>query len=305
MKTGRLNPGILVVDKCYTFQCNKTNKTSPTYNYVCSEWLTVGVKCKAKAVVTKCEVPGLGEKYVLSKVDNNHSCTINYGKAIADEMRYEIKSIVRGDPQRPVTEAIKQVRRLYSERYDDDDVLFDQIMAELGPDKPLIRQLLRVRNEVIGKSPKNRNEFDPEAFLSKIFGDDHNIITLDSNKLEPGWRSLIDKKNPNSTFNWEKVDDVRHHEEEDDDVDDSDAESEDGCVEKDLPKRILGYTSAKMVKMLGKKLKASVDGTFKSACRLWRQNFCIMVKYCGHWIPIVHSWLPDKSEESYKVNIYL
>ena len=30
-----------------------------------------------------------------------------------------------------------------------------------------------------------------------------------------------------------------------------------------------------------------------------------MVKFCGHWIPCILGWLPDKTEESYRVFILL
>ena len=47
--------------------------------------------------------------------------------------------------------------------------------------------------EVIGKTPKNRNQFDPNYFLNKIYGLDHGIITMDSNKLKDNWRKKIKK----------------------------------------------------------------------------------------------------------------
>ena len=42
---------------------------------------------------------------------------------------------------------------MYSEKYDDEDDFFDQLMAELGPDKPLEKQLLRVRKEKVKPQP--------------------------------------------------------------------------------------------------------------------------------------------------------
>ena len=148
-------------------------------------------------------------------------------------------------------------------------------------------------------------------------------MTIDSNKLEPGWRNKIAKKNPNSKYNWSKlVDELRDHEETENDEEvtiedcldeeqghfDEETERLDepeypDISEKDLPKRVLGFSSKKLLKLFGKHLKSSLDGTFKSACFLWGQSFIWMVKYLGHWIPVVHAWLPDKSEESYKVSL--
>ena len=71
-----------------------------------------------------------------------------------------MKEIVRKEPQEPVSGAIRTVRKNYAEIYDEDDDIFDHIIAELGPDKPIEKQLLRVREEIIGKSPINRNKFD-------------------------------------------------------------------------------------------------------------------------------------------------
>ena len=48
-----------------------------------------------------------------------------------------------------------------------------------------------------------------------------------------------------------------------------------------------------------------LDGTFKSSCRLWRQQYIFMLKYRGHWIPCVWGWLPDKTDVSYKIFLYL
>ena len=63
------------------------------------------------------------------------------------------------------------------------------------------------------KNPKNRNQFDPNYFSSKIYGLDHGIITMDSNKLEDNWREKI--KNLEefraskmfSVYRWENHDD--------------------------------------------------------------------------------------------------
>ena len=48
-----------------------------------------------------------------------------------------MKEIVRKEPHEPVSDAIRTVRQSLSAKYDADEDLFDQIMAELGADKPL------------------------------------------------------------------------------------------------------------------------------------------------------------------------
>ena len=71
--------------------------------------------------------------------------------------------------------------------------------------------------------------------------------------------------------------------------------------EKDLPKRVLVYTSKKLLQRFSQHLKTSIDGTFKSSSKLWSQQFIWLTKSKGFWVPSAFGWLPDKSEESYKV----
>ena len=71
--------------------------------------------------------------------------------------------------------------------------------------------------------------------------------------------------------------------------------------DKDLPKRVLAFSSKKLLRLFEKHLKTSVDGTFKSSCFLWYQQLRCSVKLSGYWIPVVWGWLPDKSLTSYKV----
>ena len=42
-------------------------------------------------------------------------------------------------------------------------------------------------------------------FLDKIYSDKHNVVVMDSNELEEGWKDAIDRVNPNSEYHWEKV----------------------------------------------------------------------------------------------------
>ena len=210
-----------------------------------------------------CDIPGKGIKNVLVKVDNEHDCIKNIPRAITDEMKYKMKEIVRNEPQQPVGDAIRSVRKVFAENYDEDDDLFDQIIAELGPDKPIEKQLLRVRKEIIGTSPINRNRFDQEYFLRRVFSKEHGIISMDSNLLSPDWREQISTKNTETPFRWEILDNARAHEEEEVTVEDfhdeGDVENEQtyndemdepqftDLTDKNLPKRILAFTSRRLL----------------------------------------------------------
>ena len=116
-----------------------------------------------------------------------------------------MKNIVRGDPVQPVGKAVRKVRVDAAEEYGEDEEFFWHLIAELGSDSALEKQLLRVRLEIYSPTPKSRNHFDPKMFLDKIYSDKHNVVVMDSNELEEGWKDAIDRVNPNSEYHWEKV----------------------------------------------------------------------------------------------------
>ena len=223
-----------------------------------------------------------------------------------------MKEIVRCDPVQPVGRAVRKVRVEAAEMYGEEEEFFDHLITELGSDPALEKQLLRVRLEIYGQTPKSRNHFDPEDFLDNIYGEKHNMIVMDSNELKDGWKEAINKENPNSEYNWEKVTDELldienefHMDNDDGGVEEDDNSNAKDAIDRDLPKRVLAYSSKKLLRQLSRNLKSSVDGTFKSACSLWKQQFIWMVKDTGYWVPVVFGWLPDKSEISYKVFFHL
>ena len=57
--------------------------------------------------------------------------------------------------------------------------------------------------------------------------------------------------------------------------------------DRDLPKRVLAYSTQKLLEELSKNHKTSVDGTFKSSCYLWTQQFIWMIKSKGYLVPVV------------------
>ena len=52
---------------------------------------------------------------------------------------------------------------------------------------------------------------------------------------------------------------------------------------KDLPKRILAFTTKRLLQLFAKSRRGSLDGTFKSCCKMWCQQFVWMVKYNGRF----------------------
>ena len=277
--------------------------------------------CRAKATVVKRE----DGSYFLYSCDTEHNHLVSEAAIKAEEYKQRMGELVRKDPAAPVGEAIKSVKMDIVEEHGDDDDYYMEVIDSLGSRHALELRLLRVRDEKIGHMPKSRDHFDPIFFLNRIYGENQKVVVLDSNKLSPNWQEKITKPNANSKYVWDKLsDEMRSHEGDPiveevlidgNDLDDAcgenlepDHDVIDGpeCPpepSKILPKRILAYTSTKLLKLFAKCKRGSVDGTFKSCCKMWTQQFVFMLKYNQHWIPVIWGWLPDKSEVFYKVNL--
>ena len=102
-----------------------------------------------------------------------------------------------------------------------------------------------------------------------------------------------------SDYDWSI--DVSHFEDNEEELTEVSETAETDTCNKDLPKRVIMFTSYKLLKLLSLGKKASVDGTFKCCPKLWKQQFVMMVKQKDYWTPVVWAVLPDKSEESYRV----
>ena len=203
---------------------------------------------------------------------------------------------------------------------------FNEIVDALGSYHGLELRMLRVRELIIGPMPRSRDSFDPKYFLKRIFGSNHRIEVLDSNKIADNWEDIVSRTNPNSHYYWDRINEnvracedpieeaeINPDEEVEDPVeenltedqapenDSSDGPEDPPPASKNLPKRILAYTSRQLLKLFSLCDRGSVDGIFKSCCRMWKQQFVWMLKYNTHWIPVVWGWLPDKTEVSYKV----
>ena len=317
-------PGILVVDGMFKFKFNQANKAKTIYKMYCVQQANPEFACKAKATVIKRE----DGTFFLYSCDDIHNHLVLRSEIIAEELKQRMAEIVRKDPAAPVGTAIQTVKVEAAEEYGDDEDTFDEIVDSLGSYHALELRMLRVRDGIIGSMPRSRDIFDPKYFLKRIYGDNHKIEVLDSNKLSDEWQEIIRKNNQNSQYHWDKLtEDMRAHEdpieEADDVIDDmgekedtedsmtvqENVEVEDGPEDpppasKNLPKRILAFTSKKLLKLFSKCERGSVDGTFKSCCKMWKQQFVWMLKLNSHWIPVVWGWLPDKSEVSYKVGFF-
>ena len=72
-----------------------------------------------------------------------------------------------------------------------------------------------------------------------------------------------------------------------------------------VPKRVLVFTTVMLLGLLAVCKYGSVDGTFQSSTKKWKQLFVFMVNFNGAFLPIAFGWLPDKSVISYHVFLEL
>ena len=258
MKSERKNPGIMAVDDKYEMTAHILSRDKSCWTYCCKYRLTRGVRCPATARVVQ-----LGEKWILQMATDIHTCEPSRPRVIAEKLKAQMKELVRNDPVKPVSQAAKQVRIEAAEIYASDPEFYQHLLLELGSDSALEKQLLRVRYEIVGETPKSRNFITPNKFFSEIYGSKHGIIVGDSDELGSNWRSEIEKTNPNSEYSWQNMNDEIINMENDGEITSNLCDEND--QENDRPKRVLLFTSLKLLKLLEKGKKTSVDGTFKSS----------------------------------------
>ena len=150
-----------------------------------------------------------------------------------------------------VGKAVRAVRIEAADKYSEEKDSYIHLIAELGCDSALEKQLLRVRAEIIGQTPKSRNEFDAQDFLKRVFGPDDNVVVCDLNTLEDGWREEIDRLNKNSDCDWTKLDDKmiyymdRCNNKDDKVEDDASDSSDENFEERYLSKRVFDIFQSK------------------------------------------------------------
>ena len=175
------NLGLLIIDDSYKMISIQALKDS--FRYVCSEYRTIGVKCKAKARVKLCE----GEP-VVSEVDE-HTCRPNKPLVIAEIMKSEIKDKVSEDPSGSiplcyVQKYIDQVRIKYAKMYQQDYYLWLQVNEKLGSDQNLTRLSYRTREKIprtVKVEDEMKLEIEDENYFDK---EDDDEDTLNEDLLD-------------------------------------------------------------------------------------------------------------------------
>ena len=177
-------------------------------------------------------------------------------------------------------------------RLTDDQSLLSDVISALPV--RIESTLNQFRTKLLGSLPATREDFDPSILLGKVEGGEK-IITLDSMKdLKEDWHKedlrravgLHQEINDDGAVISETVDPI-----------------EDQVVRN--PARVLIFTTSLLLSLLAVCKMGSVDGTFKSMTKKWRQLFVFMVNYRGAFIPIAFGWLPNKAPVSYHIFLYL
>ena len=308
----------------HQFICNKPNHDWTRFLYCCKYRTTPGIECKAKVKVIRTQSQDGTEVDKVLQFDLEHNHPANEALVISEKLKEDMAAIVRKSPEKPVSLAVKKIKTEAEEKYnetEEDALLWKAIVDELGPDSAMEKRLLRVREKVIGKTPKSRETFYPKEFLDNVFKL-HKVEVMDSNEdLDDDWEEQVSKKNPNSQRRWNRrTEQMKQYEEDIDDVDEGivedecenckdkvpheclkDNENQEGHEEvlrrareeagsekevpvgpkKKKPKRVLAFSNNSLLKLLSQHKKSSLDGTFKSAPVLWKQQFIWMVKING------------------------
>ena len=183
-KTGRVGPGILVVEGKFKFRVNQINKANTIFTMYCVQQGNPEFSCKAKAKVVRRE----DDSFYLHSCDKDHNHLVSSAVIIAEELKQRMAEIVSKDPAAPVGEAINTVKVEAAQEYEDDDDKFLEIVDALGTHHALVLRLLRIRDSIIGKIPRNRDCFDPKNFLRRVFEEDDKVEIMDSNKLGDDWK---------------------------------------------------------------------------------------------------------------------
>ena len=131
----------------------------------------------------------------------------------------------------------------------------DWVLQELSNNHECETNCRRVIAEKLKHEMKELVRSDP-------VGDKENIIVMDSDNMEEGWKDQIEKVNPNSEYDWDRVsDDMRdieneYHKDDDNEEEMGNQESVNlNLAERNLPKRVLAYSSLKLLRQLSRNLK--------------------------------------------------
>ena len=160
---------MLLVDEPFSFglvRVNKKNKkgTSIYYRCICPK----STKCEAVAIVKAQEVVEEDQKFQLIKLSGIHNHPAQVAKIISDTLKVEMACLANKSPDLTAPKIRESVMMEALKKYSEDEMLWREINMELGADENIDKMIKRMQQKKVGKRPKNRDEFDPSAYVGDV-----------------------------------------------------------------------------------------------------------------------------------------
>ena len=111
--------------------------------------------------------------------DEVHNHASDRAAILAEIMKKEMFNKVSKQPETKSDDAYREVITEYEDRYGNEELVWDQAVANLKSKDHMARNMRLRRKKEHGPLPKNRNEFDPEAVVRDTLGGEK-VIILDS-----------------------------------------------------------------------------------------------------------------------------
>ena len=300
-------PGVCVFQDKYKFYCNKvlSDEDPVTLFYQCG--MKKNTKCTASLVLTKVEEKWWPKSF---STEHEHNHPPEPAELLASLMKKEMYKKVQVDPEARSDDVYRDVVVEYEEMHGQNEDLWDEAIAILPGKDNISRHMRKLRQKEYGPLPNNRNDFHPKKIIEETVGG-YKVDVLDSNDIKDksfyiglqnfkGFPANSEENeasdNPSNTVLNRPGNLV--------DYSISSEDSEDSIPLVLKPKRILAYTTKKLLKLFEQR-KASSDGTFKISPTLWKQIYIIMIKFGNFWIPVLYALLPDKTKDSYFTLFYM
>ena len=255
------HPGKLIINGKEKFTCNKVKENILFYH--CTEKRRLKCKSKARVEITENNVGS--KEFKVTKWESNHNHNTSEGKVLAEKLILEMKEKMQEGLRSNTSIKASDIRKTILQRY--------KLRYENGTEEEKT-----VWQEAIHCLPKDTSI---DKTLNKIKQQYYGNIPKGRNDFEPNKvLEALREHGGESILVLDSKDLMEHQNEED-------------------PKRILIFTTQRLLKKMGQCKKGSVDGTFRISPESWTQVFLLKLKMGDKFLPIAFGLLPDKEEKSY------
>ena len=177
-----LLPGVCVIDDKFKFFHNRTisdGTSGKAVNlfYRCAMYKSS--KCPASVNLTRESDDNRWWVKNLSPAElHNHIC--EKGEVLAHKMKKEMYGRVQERPDIAADEAYRRVITEYEDNLGDNEAVWDEAVIKLTEKANIARHVRRIKSNINGPLPKNRDDFDPAVIVSNTLGG-KKVVVLDSN----------------------------------------------------------------------------------------------------------------------------